>query len=155
MTDPARDPTFWRAVYEHPEVRPHVGLGQDIDIEAIVADERVTLYRSTNGGYLFVRLDGHGIVVELHSLFTPEGWGRETTLALRMALAEVFAAGAQVVTTFEVAGNWRSRAPLSFGFQPAGPFAPVSHLSAELRSWVLTRVAWEASPVFRRFRQCL
>lgn len=153
MTDHARDPVFWRAVYEHPEVRPHVSLGAEIDIETIVADERVTPFRQAHGGFLFVRLDGHGMVLELHSLFTPEGWGRETALALRRALLGMFAAGAQVVTTFEVRGNWRSRAPLSFGFQPAGDFAP--HLNTELRAWVLTRADWERSPVFRRMTQCL
>lgn len=149
-----RDPAFWQAVYDHPEVRPHVSLGAEVDIQAIVADARVSPYRFAHGGYLFVQLDGQGMVVELHSLFTPEGWGRETTLALRQALTRAFAAGAQIITTFEVHGNWRSRAPLSFGFTPAGDFAP-SHINAELRAWVLTRSAWERSPVFRRSNPCL
>ena len=149
-----RDPAFWRWVFDHPAVKPHAGLGLSVDFEPLLADARVTPLRAVNGGYLFVQLDGLGRVRELHSLFRPEGWGREALLAGKAALAAVFAAGAQVVTTYEARGNRRSQPPLSFRFQPAGDFAPDPLTKAELRTWVLTRSAWEGSPAYRRSISC-
>src|SRR5690606_41931560 len=98
---------------------------------------------------LFCRLDGLARVWELHTLFTPEGWGREVLSGAREAFSTLFARGAQVVTTFEVAGWWRSRPPLTFRFKPAGGVEP-SPLGS-VKTWVLTRDAWEGSPV-RRMR---
>jgi hypothetical protein len=151
----ARDPVFWRQVFEHPEVKPKVGLGHALDIAALVADRRVTPLRARHGGYLFVQLDGLGRVYELHSLFTPEGWGREALLAAKAAFTLMFAAGAHVITTMEVRGNRRSQPPRSFRFRPAGGFAAAAPFKDEFRSWVLTRDDWENSPVNRRSKSCL
>lgn len=145
-----RDAAFWTAIYEHPEVKPHVGLGHEIDISAIVGSEQVTPLRSDRGGFLFFRLDGLGRVFELHTMFTPDGWGKEVLLSAKAAFAEMFRRGAQVITTYEVEGNRRSQPPLSFRFQPAGDFAPSVELNAQLRTWILTRNAWEASPARAR-----
>lgn len=139
-----RDPAFWTSIYEHPAVKPHVSLGLDVDLAPLLENERVTPLRATHGGFLFVQLDGLARVYELHTLFTPEGWGREALLSAKAAFAEMFARGAHLITTYEVAGNPRSQPPLSFRFAPAGDFAPA--LGASLRTWTLTRNAWEASP---------
>lgn len=144
-----RDPAFWSAVYEHPEVKPHVGLGQDLDMSAIVANPAVTPLRAAHGGFLFARLDAIGRIFELHTMFTPEGWGREVLNAARAAHDEIFRRGCQIVTTFEVAGNRRSQPPLSFRFQPAGPFEMAAEFGVEFRTWFLTRAAWMASPAHR------
>jgi hypothetical protein len=149
-----RDPAFWTAVYEHPDVKPHVCLGRAVDLAPLLAHERVLPFRADHGGFLFVQLDGLGRVHELHTMFTPEGWGREALIAAKHAFAEVFARGGQIVTTYEVRGNPRSQPPLSFRFERAGEFARCDALEADLRSWVLTRNAWEASPARRRM-QCL
>jgi len=143
----SRDVAFWTKVAEHPEVGPHVSWGQEIDIGALVEHPRVLPLRAEHGGFLFVQLDGLGRVYELHSLFTPEGWGREVSRTLKAALEEVFGQGAQVVTTYQVSDNWRSQPPKSFRFEPAGDFAPA--LGKELRTWILTRAAWEGSPARR------
>lgn len=145
-----RDPTFWRAVYEHPEVKPHVSMGHDIDIEAIVSAEQVVPLRSENGGFLFFPLDRIGRVYELHTMFRPEGWGREVLQALKEAVSEMFARGAQLITTYDVESHWRSRPPKTFRFEPCGDFALVPELNAHLRTWILTRLAWEASPARQR-----
>ena len=145
-----RDPDFWSAVYEHPAVKPHVGLGQDIDMAAIVKSDQVTPFRAEHGGFLFVRLDGLGRVFELHTMFTPEGWGREALTALKAAVSEIFDRGAQLITTYEVEGNRRSQPPVSFRFQPAGDFAFADELNATIRTWMLTRTAWEGSPARSR-----
>jgi hypothetical protein len=56
--------------------------------------------------------------------------------------------------THEVRGNRRSQPPLSFRFAPASAFHQVPQLAAELRTWVLTRSAWEVSPARQRMPQC-
>lgn len=148
-----RDPAFWTDVYEHPQVKPHVGLGHDLDLAAILDNPAVTPLRAENGGFIFVRLDGLGRALELHTMFTPAGWGREVALAAKSAFTFVFDRGADLIVTQEVAGNRRSQPPRSFRFEPAGDFRP-SVLGVDLRSWVLTRHAWEASPARLRMATC-
>lgn len=135
---------WWREIADHPEVKPHICLGSELDVMAVVTHPSVLPLRSEHGGFLFAGLDGLGRVYELHTLFTPEGWGREVLSSSKLAFNEIFGRGAQLVTTFEVEGWWRSRPPRSFGFRPLGGFAP-SRLGS-LQTWILTRDAWEASP---------
>jgi hypothetical protein len=125
-----------------------VSLGHALDLAAILEDPRVTPLRAAHGGFFFVQLDALGRCLELHTLFKPEGWGRGALLAAKAAFLLMFERGADVIVTHEVAGNPRSQPPLSFRFQPAGAFRPA--LGASLRTWVLTRAAWEASPARRR-----
>lgn len=139
------DPEFWDRIAHHPEVWPSVSLGHDFDLKALVTSPRTVALRATHGGFLFVQLDQLGRVFELHTMFEPEGWGREVFLAAREAFNAIFAWGGQVVTTYEVEGHWRSRPPRTFRFEPAGEFAEAQGLGS-LRTWVLTRTAWEASP---------
>lgn len=140
-----RDAAFWTRIYEHPDVKPHVSLGADLDLAGIVTHPGVTPLAATHGGFLFARLDGLGRTFELHTLFTPEGWGREVLEASKQAFQRMFDAGADLIVTQEVAGNRRSQPPLSFRFAPCGDFRP-SPLGHDLRTWVLTRAAWDASP---------
>lgn len=144
----SRDAEFWARVFHHPEVWPSISLGFDLDLVGFVQDPSVTPFRSANGGYLFVRQDALGRVYELHAAFVPAGWGREASSTLKAALTRMFTWGAQVITSLEPIQNPHSRPPLSFGFRPAGDFALTSGLY--LRSWVLTRAAWEQSPAKRR-----
>lgn len=150
----SRDVGFWNGVYEHPEVKPHVSLGHDVDLSELLGNPWITPLRAEHGGFLFVRLDGLGRVHELHTLFTPEGWGREVLNALKEAVEHMFQNGAQIITTYDVEGHWRSRPPKTFRFEPAGDFAPTD-LGPRLRSWVLTRNAWDNSPARLRMAQCL
>ena len=143
-----RNPAFWRSVADHPAVQASGTMGGPGVIEALVASDLVTPLRSENGGYLFVRLDALGRPQELHALYVPQGWGREVHSALKSALSRMFERGAFVITVSEVATNWRSRPPRSFGFRPAGPFAHTHGF--DLRTWTLSRDAWEASPAARR-----
>lgn len=145
-----RDGEFWSSIYEHPAVKPHVGLGCDIDIRSIVTQSNVIPLSSEHGGFLFVHLDGLGRVYELHTMFTPEGWGREVLGAAKEAFNEIFSRGAQLITTFEVEGNKRSQPPLSFRFQPAGGFEFSPTINVTLRTWFLPRNSWENSPAFKR-----
>jgi hypothetical protein len=149
-----RDPTFWNAICEHPEVKPHVTLGHELDLSEVVTNPTVTPLASEHGGFIFIRLDGLGRVYELHTMYTPEGWGREVASAAKQAFSRIFSAGADLVVTHEVRGNRRSQPPLSFRFAPASAFHHVPQLAAELRTWVLTRSAWEVSPARQRMPQC-
>lgn len=139
---------FWSEIAEHPEVKPHASLGYEFSISELVKSPFVTPLRSENGGFLFIRLDGLGRVYELHTLYRPEGWGREVLGASKAALTTMLGRGAQVLTTYEVEGWWRSRPPKSFGFQPAGSF--VETPLGSLRTWILTQAAWDRSPARRR-----
>lgn len=139
---------WWRSIAEHPEVAPHISFGQEFDVMDLVEHPSVLPLRAEHGGFLFFRLDGLGRVYELHTLFTPAGWGREVLAAAKLAFAKMFERGAQVITTYEVEGWWRSRPPKSFGFRSAGGFAP--DLGRSLRTWILTSDAWDASPARRR-----
>lgn len=146
-----RDPGFWQAVAEHPEVAPHVFLGHGpVSLAELVAHESVCPLASDRGGFLFCRLDAIGRLWELHTLFTPEAWGREVFVSAIQALSQMFQGSAQVVTTYEVEGWWRSRPPKSFGFQRAGDFRAVPQIGAALSTWILTKAAWEQSPAHRR-----
>jgi hypothetical protein len=150
-----RNPAFWCAVCDHPDVKPHVTLGHDLDLAEVVMAESVVPLAADHGGFLFIRLDGLGRVYELHTMFTPQGWGREVATAAKAAFERMFGAGADLIVTHEVAGNRRSQPPLSFRFAPVGEFRSEPALNADLRSWVLTRSAWEGSPARQRMPQCL
>lgn len=149
-----RDVAFWTDVANHPAVKPHIGLGHEFSMEA-VAEPQVTPLRTENGGFLFVRLDSLGRVQELHTMYRPEGWGREVLLGLKAAVTEMFARGAQLIVTYDVEGHWRSRPPKTFRFEPCADFASAPGFGVRFRSWVLTRAAWENSPAQRRSQSCL
>ena len=143
-----RDPAFWDRITAHPEVMDGALMGVPLSLSEVVTHPSVTPLASENGGYLFCQLDGAGRVFELHSIFAPDGWGREALTTGKAALVEMFSRGMQVLTTYQVEGKWRTQPPKSFGFAPQGDFAPA--LGVSVKTWLLTRTAWEASPAFRR-----
>jgi hypothetical protein len=149
-----RDPAFWTAVAEHPDVAQRLGASVSAaSIAGIVGREDVLPLAAAHGGYLFIRRDPLGFACELHTLFTPEGWGREALEAAVIAFNAVFLAGYQLVFTFEAGANRRSQPPLSFGFRPAGGWRETPH--GPMRAWTLTTEAWRASPVVtRRLKAC-
>lgn len=146
-----RDPTFWQAVAEHPQVRPHLGGGEVSALAEIVTNPLVLPLASEHGGFIFMQRDHFGRLFELHTMFLPEAWGtREIPLAAHEAFTVLFLRGADLCYTYEAATNRRSRPPLSHGWRPAGEFAPSTELAADVRTWVLTRLAWEQSPARSR-----
>lgn len=146
-----RDPDFWIGVAGHPQVAPYVLFGHSaLSVGDVVQHPRTRPFRSEHGGYLLIQLDGLGKVYELHSLFTPEGWGREASSTAKYAFTTIFEEAALVVT-YQVEDNPRSKPPVSFGFRPAGEFTDSPEIGRN-RTWYLTREAWNASPVRRR--QC-
>jgi len=139
-----RDPAFWRWVLADPEVSKGL-LGADPEqVIQLLAQPHVKPLASENGGYVFIQMDQRGRAFELHSLFRPEGWGRETLLSGKQAARQMFSSGAKLLMTHEVEGQWRTRPPRSFGFAPAG------EPEDGRRTWVLTQLAWNASPAGRR-----
>jgi hypothetical protein len=151
MIQEQRDAAFWREIASDPAVAGAVmGLTPD-QIAEIAARPAILPLASANGGFFFGTMDGLGLIAELHSLYRPAGRGREAAEAGRKALERVFATF-QVVVTYEVQGNERSRPPRSFGFVMAGDWRETA--VGVLRAWVLTRAAWEGSPVKRRMATC-
>lgn len=145
-----RDPDFWIEVASHPEVGPRIGVTA-AQIVQLCANPRVVPLASEHGGFFFVALDAFGTVQELHSLFTPEGWGREVVEAAHAAF-KVAMNYAHVIVTWEQEGQWRTRPPKSHGWKPAGDFDATP--LGSLRMWVLTREAWSNSPAVRRQQTC-
>ena len=144
-----RDPAFWTAIASHPEVAPALLGLPPAKVGALARRPEMLPLASEHGGFLFTRLDAMGFVCELHTLFRPEGWGREALFAGIESLGVVWALGYQTIVTFESRANARSRPPRTFGFRKAGDWrsTPVG----ELRMWTLTQSAWNASPA-RRLR---
>lgn len=150
-----RDPFFWSQVASHPAVEPHVLFGQRLDW-SFVQNEGLIPLASEHGGFLFFKCDGPGRVYELHTLFTPEGWGSEVSSSAKQAFDHVFAKGVQIVTTLEMQENRRSQPPKSFGWKSSGGFDIVQGLDQLGKTWFLTADAWEDSPAKKRAdRQCL
>ncbi len=149
-----RDGAFWRDIASHPAVHGAImGLSPDAVAEASGREDTIPL-ASDNGGFLFCRMDRIGMVVELHTLYRPAGWGREVFRAAQEACEWILGApgGHQIIVTYEMETNAHSQPPRSFGFVRAGEWqkTPVG----SLRAWVLTRAAWESSPAHRRFIKC-
>lgn len=144
-----RDVAWWDAVATHPEVAPHVfmGLGP-VSVAPLVAPESSFPMASINGGLIFSALDNLGFVYELHTLYKPEGWGREVHAHAKECFRDMMAR-ASVIVTHEQEGVAQTRPPLSFGWRQAGDFREVG-LPRRLRMWSLTKEAWMTSPVGRK-----
>jgi hypothetical protein len=142
-----RDPEFWTAIASHPAVAPTLLGLPAAKVGALARRPDMLPLASDHGGFLFARLDTLGFACELHTLFTPEGRGREALIAGVSALGAVWALGYQIIVTFEARANARSQPPKSFGFRQAGDWrtTPVG----DLRTWTLTQSGWTASPARR------
>lgn len=145
-----RDPAFWDRVSSHPAVAPTVTMGRAMDWAASLAQPAVIPLAAEHGGLIMVRLDGIGRVHEMHTMFTPEGWGREAMLSMAQAIQWVFVRGSQLVTTYELEGEFHSLPPKTFRFAPCGDFSPVEGVPWRVRTWSLARLAWDAAPARRR-----
>lgn len=148
-----RDVAFWDAVASHPDVAPHVFMGQGVQsLAPLIENPANRPYASANGGVLFTAHDPLGFTVEMHTLYRPEGWGREVALNGRQFIQDVFAS-VSLILTHEQEGHWRSRPPKTHGWQVCGDFQACG-FSKRLRLWALTKEAWLASPTGRKM-QCL
>ena len=148
-----RDPLFWAGVAAHPSVTPMLQGVDPARIGALVARREFLPIAAEHGGFLLHRRDDLGFAWELHTLFTPEGWGREAVVAGIEALSLMFGSNASLISTFEVKANPRSRPWKAFGFAPAGDWA--STPVGELRLWILTKAAWAESRAATRRATCL
>lgn len=145
-----RNPAFWVDVASHPALTGALyGLHPDA-LTQIVGLPQVVPLAAQHGGFLFNRLDVFGFVYELHTLFTPEGWGREVVEAGHEALETIFGLGpVAAIVTAQMADNSRSQPPRSFGFVPCAHDWANSALGS-IKPWLLTRPAWEQSPARKR-----
>lgn len=147
-----RNPDFWDGVARHPEVAPHIFMGQPpVTLAPLVLDPRARPYASEHGGVLFLPVDPLGFVVEMHTLYTPEGWGREVALNGKRFVHDVLQS-ASLILTHEQEGHWRSSPPRSHGWKACGDFFECG-FPHRLKLWSLSREAWSASPVGRKM-QC-
>lgn len=118
-----------------------------MDLDEYIAHERCTPIAAEHGGFLLCRVDAYARVYELHTLFSPEGWGREVHTAALEMFAMAFGNAADIITTFETE-HAQSKPPKSFGWRPAGEPRPSA--IGNVTTWFLTKAAWEQSPAWRR-----
>lgn len=148
-----RDPAFWTAIAAHPAVALMLRGVDPARVGALAARREFLPMATEHGGFLLQRRDDLGFAWELHTLFTPEGWGREAVVAGIEALGLLFGSNARLISTLEVKGNPRSRPWKGFGFAEAGEWAETP--MGELRLWILTKTAWAESRAAKRRAQCL
>lgn len=139
-----RDPAFWNAVADHPSV-VHAKHGHEVDAGALAMREDITPLASEHGGFMLRKLDVFGTIYELHTLYTPEGWGREVSNAKKAMCRRIFETASLIVT--HETEHPQSRPPLSFGWKQAGE---TNSEIGRVRLWILTKEAWEQSPAGRR-----
>ena len=147
-----RDPAFWTAVAGHPQVAPTLGGVDPAAIGALARHAAFVPLAAAHGGFLLQRRDELGFCWELHTLFTPEGWGREAVRAALAALELMFGSRASLITTLEVRANPRSRPWTRLGFAPAGAWTATE--AGELRPWILTKTAWLDRRAIQRRGPC-
>lgn len=147
-----RDVQFWDAVATHESVAPHIFMGMEpTTLAPLILKENCLPLRSEHGGVILVALDHFGLVREMHTLYTPEGWGREVATNGKLFMQEAFK-DTEVIFTHEQEGNWRSSPPKSHGWKSTGNFCYVG-MPKRLKLWMLTRDAFYASPVGRKLCQ--
>lgn len=77
------------AICNHPEVQPTLSLGMgDVDVSALIADERNVFLMGEHGGAMFHRT-GPGVYAA-HDYFLPEGRGQWALKASRYMLSYMF-----------------------------------------------------------------
>lgn len=138
---------FWGPVLSHPDVEPMVlaGLASAEDVTDWIGAGGAHEERYEGGGLLFVdKPEGQ----EVHVAFRPEYWGRPVALAFRDCFARKMRE-VEVVYANEQEGHWRTRPPISHGWQVLEDYKP-SVLLVRTRRWMLTRDAWNNSPVGRK-----
>lgn len=146
-----RDVQFWDSIASHAEVAPFVFMGAPVQsLDILISDEKNEPFASKNGGVLFVKTDHLGSIYEMHTMFRPEGWGREVAVTGAKALHHIFSK-ALLVFTYEQEGHWQSRPPKSHRWKSSGAFVDQG-LSKKLKLWYLTRDDWLSSPVGKKIR---
>lgn len=143
-----KDPDFWRGVASHPQVLPTLAPASVEQVVQASQSPGVLALAAEHGGFMLTQMDHLGRCAELHTLFTPEGWGKEVYLAAIELFNTAFSSSFHMVVTYEQHGNRRSQPPVTFGFRQAGEFAPT--LIGTVRTWSLSKLDWLASPARKR-----
>ena len=147
-----RDVAFWDSLAHHPDVAPHIFMGMEpVTLASLILNEDNLPLRSEHGGVILTAVGSFGMAREMHTLYHPDGWGREVAKNGKLFMREAFKS-CQVILTQEQEGNWRSVPPKSHGWKSVGDYCYVG-MPKRLKLWMLTKEAFEASPVGRKL-QC-
>jgi len=142
-----RNPAFWERIASHPACKASLmGIDPKHFAKEAVGEHLLPL-ASEHGGFVFVPRDAYSRVVELHTLYTPEGWGREAAAAGKQALLVVFDRY-DLVITYQRVDDWRTRPPKSFGFRACGEAFEKDGIL--WRTWSLSKEQWTQSPAYER-----
>lgn len=146
-----RDVAFWDDVASHEAVAPRIFMGlPQATLAPLVDNPDAFPLASINGGAIFVPVDPLGFAYEMHTMYKPEGWGREVHAHAKKCFKFMFER-ASLLVTHEQEGEQGTSPPKSFGWAVAGAYKDVG-LPRRLRLWVLTPQMWTASVVGRK--QC-
>lgn len=138
---------FWTPILSRQEVErlSLCGMGTIDDFLWWLDQPGVSEERYEGGGLVFV---DKGEYDEVHVAFEPEQWGRPVALAFRDCFARRMKQGKPIVAG-EQEGEWRTKPPISHGWKVLSDFEG-SVLPRRVRRWILTRDAWNNSPVGRK-----
>lgn len=137
-----RSPDFWVEVASHPAVAHTLGGFSPELIALAVSNPSVLPFRAEHGGFILLKADSFGRVYELHTLFTPEGWGKEAYRAAKSLFDKAFGF-CDLIITHETE-HPQSRPPKTFRFKPLGEFEDTE--TGKIRLWSLSRADWLTSP---------
>lgn len=98
------DATFLNVVANHPDVRPFLGGGDGVlDLSGLVSSLANVTVQGEHGGFIAIS-QGLG-VYDIHSLFLPDGRGREAMTLMREGLGYLFLRTDAVELTTRVPSN--------------------------------------------------
>lgn len=139
---------FWTPILSHPDVEKNslCGMGTVEDFLWWLEQPGVTEDRGEMGGLVFV---DKGDFHELHAAFLPDAWGRKVAASIKPIIARKMLE-VEEIQLGEQEGEWRTRPPLSHGWEPMGDYE-TSILPRRVKRWRLTRKAWYNSPVGRKY----
>lgn len=144
------DREFWTPILQDADVSRFClrNMATVDDFLEWITLDNVHPLRKTNGGFVFVDIAPNA--QEVHVSFLPEERGKPIAAAFRETFLQKMQEK-ELIVAHEWEDNWRSKPPRSYGFVPDGVFNK-SIVGVRCKRWVLTRDAWERSPVFRKLK---
>lgn len=134
------------AVANHPDVRPWLGGDGPLDLTATLANQANLAFVTEHGGFVLI---AHGQSrYEAHSLFLPDGRGREAIDAMHAVRDYIFAMtdAREIVTKVPCANRPAAALARMAGFTPwfqsaipftPGAVVPVEFFGLTLQQWAL------------------
>lgn len=131
------DPARLNFLANHPEIRPHVGGEGALDLTALALNPAVIVLDSEHGAFVLVPILPQ--VYELHTMFLPEGRGRDFFDRAREMFRYVFCEtdAVEIVTKVPDDNRGAAVACAKTGFRERFHRENVSYRSLSIEGWAL------------------